>query len=139
MLASFLGIGIVDPILPGIAHGLGASYFMVEFLSTSYLPIMRPASLIVGTSATRIGSKRTFLLDLVTVTVFMGACALVSIIKSLAVLRGFWRLGNVLPTTTASVIIVGAAVNTRGAITLYEATLGFGIARGPLLGDVLGA
>lgn len=29
---SFLGIGIVDPILPSIARTMGASHFMVMFL-----------------------------------------------------------------------------------------------------------
>ncbi|MFK8215123.1 MFS transporter [Haloferax volcanii] len=136
---SFLGIGVVDPILPGIARELGASHFMVELLFTSYLLVMGLANLIAGALATRIGSKRTLLLGLATVAVFAGACALVSTIEALALLRGFWGLGNALFTTTALAIIVGVAANTRGAITLYEAALGFGIACGPLLGGVLGA
>ncbi|RLM40728.1 MFS transporter, partial [Haloarcula sp. Atlit-47R] len=98
---SFLGIGVVDPILPGIARELGASHFMVELLFTSYLLVMGLANLIAGALATRIGSKRTLLLGLATVAVFAGACALVSTIESLAVLRGFWGLGNALFTTTA--------------------------------------
>lgn len=137
---SFLGIGIVDPILPSIAREMGASHFMVEFLFTSYLLVMGLANLFAGALATRIGSKKTMLLGLATVAVFAGACAIVSRIEHLAVLRGFWGLGNALFTTTALAIIVGvAAGNSEGAITLYEAALGFGIACGPLLGGLLGA
>lgn len=44
-------------------------------------------------------------------------------------------MGNALFTTTALAIIVGVATGTHeDAITLYEASLGFGIACGPLLG-----
>jgi ACDE family multidrug resistance protein len=138
--AAFLGIGVVDPILPSIARELGASHFMVELLFTSYLLVMGLANLVAGALATRIGSKRTMLLGLAIVAVFAGACALVSTVESLAVLRGFWGLGNALFTTTALAIIVGmAAGNSETAITLYEAALGFGIACGPLIGGLLGA
>ncbi|QLK26199.1 MFS transporter [Natrinema zhouii] len=137
---SFLGIGIVDPILPSIARELGASHFMVMFLFTSYLLVMGIANLVAGALATRIGSKNTMLLGIATVAVFAGACALVSTIESLAILRGFWGLGNALFTTTALAIIVGVAGgSSETAITLYEASLGFGIACGPLLGGLLGA
>ncbi|MDL0145936.1 MFS transporter [Halobacterium salinarum] len=137
---SFLGIGIVDPILPSIARELGASHFMVMFLFTSYLLVMGLANLVAGALATRIGSKRTMLLGLATVAVFAGGCALVSTVESLAILRGFWGLGNALFTTTALAIMVGvAAGNGSEAISLYEAALGFGIACGPLLGGLLGA
>jgi ACDE family multidrug resistance protein len=138
--AAFLGIGIVDPILPSIARELGASHFMVELLFTSYLLVLGLANLVAGALATRIGSKKTMLLGLAIVAVFAGACALVSTVESLAVLRGFWGLGNALFTTTALAIIVGvAAGNSETAITLYEASLGFGIACGPLIGGLLGA
>lgn len=86
---SFLGVGIVDPILPSIAHEMGASHFMVELLFTSYLLVMGLAMLFSGALATRIGSKKTMLLGLATVGVFAGACALASSVEALAVLRGF--------------------------------------------------
>lgn len=139
---SFLGVGIVDPILPSIAHEMGASHFMVELLFTSYLLVIGLAMLFSGALATRIGSKKTMLLGLATVGVFAGACALASSVEALTILRGFWGLGNALFTTTALAIIVGvAAGNSTRAITLYEASLGlgFGIACGPLLGGLLGA
>jgi len=135
----FLGIGIVDPILPSIAQTMGASHFMVELLFTSYLLVMGGAMLFAGALATRIGSKKTLLLGLGIVAVFAGACALASSVETLAILRGFWGMGNALFTTTALAIIVGvSAGNSEAAISLYEASLGFGIACGPLIGGVLG-
>lgn len=137
---AFLGIGVVDPILPSIAKELGADHFMVMFLFTSYLLVTGLANLVAGTLATRIGSKNTMLVGIGIVAVFAGGCALVSSVESMAVLRGFWGLGNALFTTTALAIIVGVSAGNSGrAITLYEAALGFGIACGPLLGGFLGA
>ncbi|WP_435068414.1 MFS transporter [Haloplanus sp. C73] len=136
----FLGIGIVDPILPSIAQTMGASHFMVEFLFTSYLLVMGGSMLFAGALATRIGSKKTLLLGLGIVAVFAGACALASTVETLAILRGFWGMGNALFTTTALAIIVGVSTgNSERAISLYEAALGFGIACGPLVGGILGA
>lgn len=137
---AFLGVGIVDPILPSIAGSLGASHFMVELLFTTYLLVMGLAMLFSGMLATRIGAKRTMLLGLGIVAVFAGACTFVNSVEALGALRGVWGLGNALFTTTALSIIVGvSAGNSKRAITLYEASLGFGIACGPLIGGVLGA
>lgn len=113
---------------------------MVELLFTSYLLILGLGNLVAGALATRVGNKRTMLLGLAVVAVFSGSCALVSSVESLAILRGFWGFGNALFTTTALTIIVGVATgNTKSAITPYEASLGFGIACGPLIGGILGA
>ncbi|MCG3056302.1 hypothetical protein KZ287_29480, partial [Escherichia coli] len=37
---AFMGIGVVDPILPEIAAQIGASHWQVEMLFTSYLLMM---------------------------------------------------------------------------------------------------
>lgn len=124
---AFLGVGIVDPILPSIAGTLGASHFMVELLFTTYLLVMGLTMLVSGMLATRIGAKRTMLLGLGIVAVFAGACAFVDSVEALGALRGVWGLGNALFTTTALSIIVGvSAGNSKRAITLYEASLGSG-------------
>src|SRR3954471_24453345 len=50
-----------------------------------------------------------------------------------------WGLGNALFISTALSVIVGAASGgLAGAIVLYEAALGLGIAAGPLVGGLLG-
>ena len=53
--------------------------------------------------------------------------------------RAGWGLGNALFIATALAVIIGAASGgVSGAIILYEAALGLGIASGPLLGGLLG-
>ena len=65
--------------------------------------------------------------------------ALSGTIAEIVGFRAGWGLGNALFIATALSVIVGAASGgVGGAIILYEAALGLGIASGPLLGGVLG-
>ena len=45
---SFMGIGLVDPILPALAHDLRATPSQVSLLFTSYLIVTAVAMLVVG-------------------------------------------------------------------------------------------
>lgn len=137
-LIAFMGIGVVDPILPIIGAKMGATSAQVELLFTSYIAIMALAMLVTGVIGTRIGSKRTMAIGLGTVIVFAALSGLSNSIPELAVFRGGWGLGNALFTPTALVVIIGLASNTERAVTFYEAALGIGISAGPLLGGFLG-
>ena len=54
-VVAFMGIGLVDPILPIIAKGLHASPSQVELLFTSYFAIIGLANLFSGWVSSRIG------------------------------------------------------------------------------------
>lgn len=136
---AFLGIGVIDPILPLISHQMGASRAQVELLFTAYIAIMAVAMLVAGVAATRWGGRKTLLVGLGWVALCAFACGFAQNVPELAVLRAFWGFGNALFVSTALSIIVGASTGTHeDAITLYEASLGFGIAAGPLVGGFLG-
>jgi len=138
-LIAFMGIGVVDPLLPLIAGAMGASPAQVEWLFTSYIAVMSLAMLLSGVLATRIGGRRTMLLGLGLVVVFATASGLSPNLPVLALVRAGWGLGNAFFISTALSIIVGSVSgNFAAAITLYEAALGLGIASGPLLGGLLG-
>ncbi|HZV50143.1 MAG TPA: MFS transporter [Candidatus Dormibacteraeota bacterium] len=137
---AFMGIGLVDPILPTIARGLRASAWEVELLFTTYIAVMAGAMFVTGAIATRYGARRTMLAGLLVVVVFASLSGLSNSITMLAAVRGGWGFGNALFTATALSIIVGAASGGLGnAITLYEAALGLGVSCGPLLGAALGS
>lgn len=137
---AFMGIGVVDPILPLIGRSMGATPPQVEWLFTSYIAIMALAMLVSGVLGTRLGGKRTMLLGLGLVVVFATCSGLSPTIAILAVFRAGWGLGNAFFTSTALAIIVGLSTGGMGpAITLYEAALGLGIASGPLLGGAWGS
>ncbi|WP_109210692.1 MULTISPECIES: MFS transporter [Microbacterium] len=138
-VVAFMGIGLVDPILPAIADSLQASPVQTELLFTSYLLVTGLAMLITSWISSRIGAKATLLIGLGLIVVFALLCALSGSVDAIIGFRAGWGLGNALFISTALATIVGAASGGSGAaIVLYEAALGLGIAVGPLLGGLLG-
>jgi MFS transporter, ACDE family, multidrug resistance protein len=63
-VVSFMGIGLVDPILPALSPQLKASPSSVELLFTSYLVVTAAAMLVTGWVSSRIGGKRTLVAGL---------------------------------------------------------------------------
>ncbi|MFE9336357.1 MFS transporter [Streptomyces sp. NPDC007063] len=138
-VVAFMGIGLVDPILPSIAKGLAATPSQVSLLFTSYFLITAVAMLVTGFVSSRIGGRRTLLLGLALVVVFAGLSGTSHSVGELVGFRAGWGLGNALFVSTALAVIVGAAAGgSAAAILLYESALGLGMACGPLLGAVLG-
>ncbi|RIJ07074.1 MFS transporter, partial [Clavibacter michiganensis subsp. insidiosus] len=136
---AFMGIGLVDPILPAIADSLDATATETELLFTSYLLVTGLAMLITSWISSRIGAKRTLLIGLAIIVVFAAAALLSQDVEQVIGFRAGWGLGNALFISTALATIVGSASGgTASAIMLYEAALGLGIAVGPLLGGLLG-
>ncbi|WP_020663761.1 MFS transporter [Amycolatopsis benzoatilytica] len=136
---AFMGIGLVDPILLSIAKGLNASPSQVTLLFTSYLGVQVIAMLFTGAMSARFGAKRTVLVGLTLIVAATALCAAAGSIEQIVGLRAVWGLGNAFFIATALSVIVGAATGGQsGAILLYEAALGVGLAVGPLLGALLG-
>jgi MFS transporter, ACDE family, multidrug resistance protein len=138
-VVAFMGIGLVDPILPAIASQLDASPSQVELLFTSYFAVTGVAMLITGFVSSRIGPKRTLLAGLALVVIFSVLAGASGSVTEIVGFRAGWGLGNALFIATALSVIIGSASGgVGGAIILYEAALGLGIASGPLLGGLLG-
>ncbi|MFJ7100558.1 MFS transporter [Streptomyces albogriseolus] len=138
-VVAFMGIGLVDPILPSIAEGLDATAGQVSLLFTSYFLITALAMLVTGVVSSRIGGRRTLLLGLALVVVFAGLSGTSGSVGELVGFRAGWGLGNALFVSTALAVIVGAAAGgSAAAILLYESALGLGMACGPLVGALLG-
>lgn len=138
-VVAFMGIGLVDPILPSIAEGLEATPSQVSLLFTSYFLITAVAMLVTGFVSSRIGGRKTLLAGLALVVVFAALSGTSSSVGELVGFRAGWGLGNALFVSTALAVIVGAAAGgSAAAILLYESALGLGMACGPLVGALLG-
>ncbi len=136
---AFMGIGLVDPILPAIAENLQATPSQVSLLFTSYFLITAIAMLVTGFVSSRIGGKRTLLLGLAIIVVFATLSGLAGTVDALVGFRAGWGLGNALFVATALAVMVGVASGGAAtAIILYEAALGLGLSLGPLMGAMLG-
>jgi len=137
---SFMGIGLVDPILPALAQSLHARPSQVSLLFTSYLVVTAVAMLVVGAVSSRIGPKRTLVAGLALIVVFAALAGTSNSIGGIVGFRAGWGLGNALfIATSLAVIVASASGGFAGAIILYETALGLGIAVGPLLGGELGS
>src|SRR3954463_7770757 len=136
---SFMGIGLVDPILPALAKNLEATPSQVSLLFTSYLVVTALAMLVTGWVSSRVGAKRTLLTGLTLIVAFAALAGSTSSIGGIVGFRAGWGLGNALfIATSLAVIVTSASGGFGGAIILYETALGVGIASGPLLGGLLG-
>ncbi|MDJ0315221.1 MFS transporter [Arthrobacter sp. H35-D1] len=136
---AFMGIGLVDPILPAIAENLQATPSQVSLLFTSYFLITAIAMLVTGFVSSRIGGKRTLLLGLAVIVVFATLSGLSGTVDALVGFRAGWGLGNALFVATALAVMVGVASGGAAtAVILYEAALGLGLSLGPLMGALLG-
>jgi len=136
---AFMGIGLVDPILPAIAKNLDATPSQVSLLFTSYFLVTAVAMLVTGFVSSRIGGKKTLMIGLALIVAFASLSGFSGSVSELVGFRAGWGLGNALFVATALAVIVGVASGGAGtAIILYEAALGLGISLGPLLGALLG-
>ena len=138
-VVSFMGIGLVDPILPALSKQLKATPSSVELLFTSYLVVTAVAMLVTGWVSSRIGAKRTLIAGLTLIVVFSALAGSSNTISQIIGFRAGWGLGNALFIATSLAVIIGSASGGfAGAIILYETALGVGIALGPLIGGELG-
>ncbi|MCW2538138.1 MAG: Multidrug efflux protein [Modestobacter sp.] len=138
-VVSFMGIGLVDPILPAISQQLDATPSQVTLLFTSYLVVTAVAMLGTNWVSSRLGAKRTLISGLAIIVVFSALAGSSGSIGQIVGFRAGWGLGNALfIATSLAVIVASASGGFAGAIVLYEAALGLGIAGGPLVGGLLG-
>jgi ACDE family multidrug resistance protein len=136
---AFMGLGLVDPILPAIAKQLDATPSQVELLFSSYFLLTGVSMIVTGVVSSRLGHKRTLLGGLGLIVVFSALAGSSGSIAEIVGFRGGWGLGNALFIATALAVIVEVSnAGTEKAVVLYEAALGLGISVGPLLGGLLG-
>lgn len=148
---SFMGLGLVDPILTSIAKELHATSGDVSLLFTSYLVVTAVAMLITGWVSSRIGVKWTLISGLALIVVFSALGGLAELgfnaglghywggVGWIVAARAFWGLGNALFIATSLATIVSLATGSlKQAILLYESALGIGIGLGPIVGGQLG-
>ena len=139
-MVSFMGIGLVDPILKSIAENFDATASQVSLLFTSYLLVTALAMLITSMFSSRLGGRTTLIIGLSVIIVFSARAGTSPTVAALIGWRAGWGLGNALFIATALAAIVAVARGgAEKAITLYEAALGIGISLGPLVGAALGS
>lgn len=92
-VVAFMGLGLVDPILPAIARQLDATPSQVELVFTSYFLVTGVAMPVTGVVSSRIGHKRTLLAGLAMIVVFSALAGLADGISGIVGSRAGWGLG----------------------------------------------
>src|SRR5258707_547874 len=95
-VVSFMGIGLVDPILPAISNQLHASPSETTLLFTSYLVVTAVAMLITNWVSSRIGAKWTLIAGLILIVAFSAAAGSSGSISEIIEFRAGWGVGNAL-------------------------------------------
>ncbi len=139
LVAATIGIGLVVPILRPLSISLSASPSQTLLLVSAYLVVLGGAMPFTGAISSRLGIRTTLIAALLLNVV----CALVSSfaggIGLVIACRAVWGLGNALFLATVLVSIIEESGPHAGkAIRLFEASVGIGIAAGPLAGGILG-
>ncbi|MFM1653700.1 MFS transporter [Brevibacillus sp. B_LB10_24] len=135
---AFMGIGIVDPILPVIAEDIGATEAQVEMLFTAYILMMSFMMIPSGILTGKFGEKKLMVTGLAIVTVFALLCGFSNGIPELSIFRAGWGLGNSLFMATTMTLIIALTADVHRAVGMYEGAMGLGMAGGPLVGGLLG-
>src|ERR1700742_4306788 len=142
-VVSFMGIGLVDPILPAISNQLHASPSETTLLFTSYLVVTAVAMLITNWVSSRIGAKWTLIAGLVLIVAFAALAGSSNSIGTIIGFRAGWGVGNALfIATSLAVIVASASGGVAGAVVAFQNAPGGGIAVRPpprgALGDLSG-
>ena len=120
---AFMGIGLVDPILPVLAQSLDATPSQVSLLFTSYFAVTGVSMLVTGYVSSRIGPRKTLLGGLLLVILFAALAGASGSIPEIVGFRAGWGLGNALFIATALSVIIGSASGgVSGAIILEAAS-----------------
>jgi predicted MFS family arabinose efflux permease len=135
---AFMGMGVVDPILPNIAQHLGATNWQVELLFTAYIFMMALIMIPAGMLASKLGDKKVMALGLAIVATAAFLCSMAQNISSLALFRAVWGYGNAYFFATALILLIALSSDQHKAIGLFEGSIGLGLASGPLVGGFVG-
>lgn len=138
-MVTFMGIGLVGPILPTISEAFNATEMQTSLLFTSYLTVTAIMMFFTSWLSSRIGTRNTMLIGIVVIVIGAVGCAMSNSMAGIIDFRAVWGLGNAMFLSTALASIIDASGGkSQHAIVLYEAALGLGLAVGPLVGGLLG-
>jgi len=132
-------ITIVNVALPSVQRQLNASLTGLQWVVDAYAVTLAALILTAGTLADRYGRRLVFAVGVVVFTVSSFLCGAAWNIVALDVARVFQGVGGAALFATA-LALIGAeyqGAERANAIAVWGATIGLGVASGPLLGGIL--
>ncbi len=135
-----LDITILNVALPSLQHDLHASISGAQWTIDAYTLVLAALLMLSGSTADRIGRRRTFQIGLVTFTLGSLLCSMAPTLGWLVGFRMIQAVGGSMLNPVALSIISNVFTDGRErarAIGVWGGVVGVSIALGPVLGGVL--
>jgi EmrB/QacA subfamily drug resistance transporter len=135
-----MDITIVNVALPAIGHNFRASVSGLQWTIDAYTLVLGSLLLLSGSTADRLGRRRTFIIGLTVFSIGSLLCSLAPNLELLVVFRMVQAVGGSMLNPVAMSIITNTFTNPREraqAVGVWGAVVGVSLALGPVLGGVL--
>jgi EmrB/QacA subfamily drug resistance transporter len=135
-----LDVTIVNVALPSIGHDLGASVSGLQWVVDAYTLVLASLLMLSGSTADRLGRKRTFVLGLAVFSAGSLLCSLAPSLELLVVFRMLQAIGGSMLNPVAMSIITNTFTDPREraqAVGVWGAVVGVSMALGPVIGGLL--
>ena len=135
-----LDVTIVNIALPSIGHDLHASVSGLQWTIDAYTLVLASLLMLSGSTADRLGRRKTFMVGLFT---FVGGsllCSLAPNLETLVIFRMVQAIGGSMLNPVAMSIITNTFTDAREraqAIGVWGAVVGVSMALGPVIGGLL--
>jgi MFS family permease len=136
-----IGFGLVAPVLPQFATSFGVGATAASVIVSAFALARLVLAPTAGALVDRLGERLVYVIGVLTVAVFTGACAFAADYWQLLLFRGLAGIGSTMFTISASGLIVRLAPpEARGRVSgLYASSFLLGNIAGPLVGGFLAA
>jgi EmrB/QacA subfamily drug resistance transporter len=135
-----LDVTVVNVALPSIRHDLGASLSGLQWVVDSYTVVLASLLTLSGSTADRVGRRRTFQLGLILFTGASLLCSVAGTLGWLIAFRALQAVGGSMLNPVAMSIITNTFTDPRArarAVGVWGGVVGISMGLGPIVGGVL--
>jgi EmrB/QacA subfamily drug resistance transporter len=135
-----IDITVVNIALPAVGRDLNAGISGLQWTVDAYTVVMASLLMFAGSTADRLGRKRTFVVGLRVFSVVSLLCSLAPSVGLLVVFRVLQAVGGSMLTPVAMSIVTNTFTDPREraqAVGVWGAVFGISMALGPIVGGTL--
>jgi len=135
-----LDLTIVNVALPSIGHDFGASVSGLQWTVDAYTLVLASLLMLSGSTADRLGRKRTFVVGLAVFSAGSLLCSVAPNLTTLVIFRMMQAIGGSMLNPVAMSIITNTFTDPKEraqAVGVWAAVVGMSMSLGPVVGGLL--